>query len=226
MKKTILSIASIFLFTGSILFGASCTKETSINENDANGVINSALLTSQINSLPVESLSAAEIAGLVYLREEEKLARDVYYKLYEKYSARVFNNIYNSEITHTNTVLQLLNKYQIPDPVGANAIGVFKDTALQNLYNSLITKGNISLQNAYVVGATIEDVDLYDLKIKVAVVDNQDIKLVYDMLAKGSRNHMRAFYKNLLNTGMTYVPQYITQAELDAIINSPTETGF
>lgn len=59
---------------------------------------------------------------------------------------------------------------------------------MQNLYNSLITKGNISLQNAYVVGATIEDVDLYDLKIKVAVVD--------------------------------------TQAELDAIINSPTETGF
>ncbi|MFM1971506.1 MAG: hypothetical protein RL185_188, partial [Bacteroidota bacterium] len=36
----------------------------------------------------------------------------------------------------------------------------------------------------------------------------------------------RAFYKNLLYTGMTYVPQYITQAELDAIINSPTETGF
>ena len=97
---------------------------------------------------------------------------------------------------------------------------------MQNLYNSLITKGNISLQNAYVVGATIEDVDLYDLKIKVAVVDNQDNKLVYDMLAKGSRNHMRAFYKNLLYTGMTYVPQYITQAELDAIINSPTETGF
>ena len=226
MKKTILSFSSIFLFTGTVLFGASCTKETTVNENDANGVINSAALTSQINTLPTEPLSAAEIAGLIYLREEEKLARDVYYKLYEKYSARVFNNIYNSEITHTNSVLQLLNKYQIPDPVGANAIGIFKDTTLQNLYNSLIAKGNTSIQNAYIVGATIEDVDLYDLKIKSAGVDNQDIKLVYDMLAKGSRNHMRAFYKNLLNIGMTYTPQYITQAEFDAIINSPTETGF
>ncbi len=226
MKKTILSFATMFLLTGTVLFAASCKKETTINENDTNGVINGALLTSQINVLPKETLSNAEIEGLTYLREEEKLARDVYYKLYEKYSARVFNNIYNSEITHTNAVLQLLTKYALPDPVGSNAIGVFKDTALQNLYNSLIAKGNSSLQNAYLVGATIEDVDLYDIKIKAISVDNQDIKLVYDMLAKGSRNHMRAFYKNLLYTGMTYVPQYITQAEFDAIINSPTETGF
>lgn len=226
MKKTILSFATMFLLTGTVLFAASCKKETSINENDTNGVINGALLTSQINALPKETLSNAEIEGLTYLREEEKLARDVYYKLYEKYGVRVFNNIYNSEVTHTNAVLQLLTKYALPDPVGSNAIGVFKDTALQNLYNSLIAKGNTSLQDAYLVGATIEDVDLYDIKIKAISVDNQDIKLVYDMLAKGSRNHMRSFYKNLLNTGISYTPQFITKEELDAIINSPTETGF
>lgn len=226
MKKTILSFVNLFLLTGTVLFAASCTKETVINEKDTNGVINGALLTSQINALPKETLSIAEIEGLTYLREEEKLAGDVYYKLYERYGVKIFNNIYNSEITHTNAVFQLLTKYALTDPVGTNSIGVFKDTALQNLYNILIAKGNISLQNAYLVGATIEDVDLYDIKIKASTVDNQDIKLVYDMLAKGSRNHMRAFYKNLLNTGMTYVPQYITREEFDAIINTPTETGF
>ena len=226
MKKTSLSFTILLLLFGTVIFAASCKKETTINENDTNGVFNNALLTNQINALPKETLSAAEIAGLTYLREEEKLARDVYLKLYEKYGARIFSNIYNSEITHTNAVLQLLTKYQLTDPVGGNGVGIFTNTKLQNLYNTLITKGNLSLLNAYQVGATIEDVDLFDLKEKVVVIDNQDIKLVYDMLAKGSRNHMRAFYKNLVNIGSSYTPQYITQSEFDAIINSPTETGF
>jgi hypothetical protein len=226
MKKTILSFTSVFLFIGIGLFAASCTKETAIKENDTNGVFDTTLLISQINALPKETLSLAEKAGLTYLREEEKLARDVYFKLYEKYGVRIFNNIYNSEVTHTNAVYQLLTKYELQDPFGNNGVGVFTDQNLQNLYNTLIAKGNQSLLNAYQVGATIEDVDLFDIKEKMAVADNQDIKLVYEMLAKGSRNHMRAFYKNLVNIGGSYTPQYITQAEFDAIINSPTETGF
>ncbi len=226
MKKTILSFTSVFLFIGIGLFAASCTKETAVKENDTNGVFDTTLLISQINALPKETLSLAEKAGLTYLREEEKLARDVYFKLYEKYGVRVFNNIYNSEVTHTNSVYQLLTKYELQDPFGNNGVGVFTDQNLQNLYNTLIAKGNQSLLNAYQVGATIEDVDLFDIKEKMAVADNQDIRLVYEMLAKGSRNHMRAFYKNLVNIGGSYTPQYITQAEFDAIINSPTETGF
>jgi hypothetical protein len=89
-----------------------------------------------------------------------------------------------------------------------------------------VAQGNASVLDAYKVGATIEDLDIFDLKNALTTIDNQDIKLVYDMLTKGSRNHMRSFYKNILNVGSTYTPQYITQAEFDAIINSPMETGF
>ncbi|MDP3667796.1 MAG: DUF2202 domain-containing protein, partial [Sediminibacterium sp.] len=71
-----------------------------------------------------------------------------------------------------------------------------------------------------------EDLDIFDLKNALINIDNQDIRLVYDNLTKGSRNHMRSFYKNVLNVGGTYTPQYITQAEFDAIINSAMETGF
>ena len=46
------------------------------------------------------------------------------------------------------------------------------------------------------------------------------------MLAKGSRNHMRNYFSNLKSYGFTYVPQFITQYDLDAIINSPMERGF
>ena len=76
------------------------------------------------------------------------------------------------------------------------------------------------------MGATIEDLDIFDLTNALINIDNQDIRLVYDMLTKGSRNHMRSFYKNILNVGGTYIPQYITQAEFDAIINSAMETGY
>ena len=73
---------------------------------------------------------------------------------------------------------------------------------------------------------TIEDLDIFDLKNALLNNDNQDIKLVYDMLTKGSRNHIRSFYKNILSVGGSYSPQYITQAEFDAIINTAMETGF
>jgi hypothetical protein len=46
------------------------------------------------------------------------------------------------------------------------------------------------------------------------------------MLSKGSRNHMRSFYGNLKSLGFTYVPQFISQSELDVIINSAIERGF
>lgn len=123
-------------------------------------------------------------------------------------------------------VRMLLKKYGLTDPVGSNAVGVFNNTILQNLYSQLVVRGNTSILEAYKVGATIEDLDIFDLKTALINIDNQDIRLVYDNLTKGSRNHMRSFYKNILNVGGTYTPQYITQAEFDAIINSPMETRF
>jgi hypothetical protein len=124
------------------------------------------------------------------------------------------------------SVLLLLNKYSLIDPVGSNGVGIFVNTTLQTLYNQLVAQGNASVLEAYKVGATIEDLDIFDLKNTLISIDNQDIRLVYDNLTKGSRNHMRSFYKNILNVGGTYTPQYITQAEFDAIINSAMETGF
>jgi hypothetical protein len=206
---------------------ASCSKDEApfINSND-NANINLPNLQVQINSLPVETLSLAESGSLTFMREEEKLARDVYLTLYNKWQANIFTNISAGEQTHMDAVLQLLNKYNLPDPVGTNAVGVFTNTTLQNLYTQLVAQGSTSILDAYKVGATIEDLDIFDLQNALLNNDNQDIKLVFDMLTKGSRNHMRSFYKNILNVGGIYTPQYITQAEFDAIINSSMETGF
>jgi hypothetical protein len=146
--------------------------------------------------------------------------------MFNKYVLRIFENISVSEQTHTDAILQLLTKYAIKDPVGVNAVGVFTDPGLQALYTSLVNSGNVSILEAYKVGAIIEDLDLNDLKNDLLKVDNQDIILVYQMLSKGSRNHMRNFYSNLKSLGFIYIPQFITQSELDAIVNSAMERGF
>ena len=182
-------------------------------------------ITSQINDYPKESLSADEVLSLKWMREEEKLAHDVYITLFNKWGVNIFTNIANSEQTHTNAVLTLLNKYELIDPVGTNTVGVFKDTTLQNLYSQLVSQGNTSLSDAYNVGATIEDLDIFDLNNWITKVDNQDIKFVYQNLTKGSRNHMRSFYSQIINSGGIYAAQFISQAELDAITNSAKETG-
>lgn len=215
-------LLAVLLFTV-----ASCSKDdTPANNSNNNGNINAANLQAQITSLPTEPLNSAELTSLSFMREEEKLARDVYITLYNKWGVNIFTNISNSEQTHMDAILMLLSKYSLADPVSNNAVGVFNNVTLQNLYNQLVAQGNISVLDAYKVGATIEDLDIFDLKNALLNNDNQDIKLVYDMLTKRSRNHIRSFYKNILSVGGSYSPQYITQAEFDAIINTAMETGF
>lgn len=84
-----------------------------------------ALFAQEVAKLPKDALSPPEKEGLLYMREEEKLARDVYLFLGEKFNARAFLNIAESEQTHMAYVKVLLDKYGIPDPVGSNPRGVF-----------------------------------------------------------------------------------------------------
>ncbi|MBD3750447.1 MAG: DUF2202 domain-containing protein [Sphingobacteriales bacterium] len=210
--KTI-TIISVALAT--LLF--SCKKDEAATSNNN--------ITSTINAFPKESLSNEEISSLIWMREEEKLAYDVYITLYGQWNVKIFTNIASSEQTHTNSVLTLLNKYGISDPVKTNPVGVYSDTTIQKLYTQLTTQGKSSLLNAFIVGATIEDLDISDLNELITKVDNQDIKYVYENLNKGSRNHMRSFYSQITGAGGNYAAQFITQAEFEAIINSPKETG-
>lgn len=217
MKKYFISTAMTVTLFLSVIF-VSCSKDKD-NKNANNN------LNSQVNNLPSEPLNTDERTTLSFMREEEKLARDVYIFLYNKWALTIFNNISSSEQSHMNAIVQLLSKYTMTDPVGSNGYGIFSNPVLQNLYTQLTNQGSVSLLDALKAGATIEDLDIYDLTIALTKVDNQDITLVYNNLVKGSRNHLRSFYSNIINAGGTYTPQYITQAEFDAIINSPMETG-
>lgn len=167
-------------------------------------------------------LTPIETQDLVFLREEEKLARDVYLYAYDKYQHQVFYNISQSEQTHMDRVLTLLNTYGLQDPV-INERGSFSNPVLQQLYVELTAKVDISLIEALNVGATIEDLDINDLETFEANTTKVDILKVYSNLKCGSRNHMRSFNYQLDINGIEYIAQYISQDEFNEIIDSEHE---
>ncbi len=169
-------------------------------------------------------LSAAEQADLLFMREEEKLARDTYLTLYEKWNYSVFTNIAESEQSHMDAMLKLLKKYKLPDPVGNNGIGVFSDQTLQSLYNTLIAKGQVSGLEALKVGGLIEEKDMIDIKAAIERSQQDAIDAVYESLICGSRNHLRSFATNIQAlTSQPYVAQLLDPAEVSQILNSPME---
>jgi hypothetical protein len=131
---------------------------------------------------------------LLYLIEEEKLAHDVYQTLYDIYGARTFSNIQNSETRHQDSVLTLLRSRNIADP-RSSEVGVFHNTDLQALYDTLIARGRTSLGEAYAVSVLIEETDIADIDKTLDGLDpaQTDIKTVLDSLRRGSENHLRAF---------------------------------
>jgi len=173
---------------------------------------------------PQSSLSAVEKTDLLFMREEEKLARDVYLTLYEAWRLAVFSNIASSEQSHMDALLKLLRMYRLPDPAAGNAIGEFTNPTLQSLYDTLMEKGRLSALDALQVGGIIEETDMRDLVGAIDRSNNADIDATYENLLCGSRNHLRAFARNLESmTGQPYAAQVLPQDEVDAILNSPLE---
>jgi hypothetical protein len=143
------------------------------------------------------ALTAEQKAELVFVREEEKLARDVYLTMFDLWGKTIFSNISVSEQRHMDVVKNLLDKYGIPDPVGTNAVGVFTDPVIQGLYDQLIAKGSISLKDALDVGVIIEEMDIQDIQEMIPLYTQQDIINVLTNLLAGSNNHLAAFNKIL-----------------------------
>ena len=185
-------------------------------------------MVSEAQSLAVNAngLTDAEIEGLLYMREEEKLAHDVYVTLYDKWGMQLFDNIAGSELSHTNAVKALLDTYGIDDPATGAAVGVFANPTLQSLYDELVAAGAKSLADALKVGAAIEEIDILDLQQNLTGMTNTDLRQVYENLLKGSENHLRAFTSTFARqTGETYAPQYLSQAVYNAILSESVQNN-
>lgn len=151
---------------------------------------------------PTTPLSSQEEADLRFMREEEKLARDVYTALYAEWQLPVFNNIAAAEQTHMDAVKVLLDRYGPSDPAAGKAAGVFTDPALQALYDDLVAQGRASVEAAIAVGILIEETDIADLEDSLAQTAHADISLVYNNLLRASNNHLAAFERQAAGGGL------------------------
>jgi hypothetical protein len=164
------------------------------------------LLASAVGSplLAVEPLPAEVADALAYMREEEKLARDVYLHFAALYpvvepGSNIFTKIAKSEQRHTDAVLKLLDKYGVDDPVVSdegevNPPGIFTDDELQTLYDNLVANGEAGLAEALEVGVLIEHTDIGDIGDAIELsAAYPDIVQVYSNLLSGSYSHLSAF---------------------------------
>ncbi|GAA5342550.1 MAG: hypothetical protein canaca05_00430 [Anaerolineaceae bacterium] len=183
----------------------------------------SGAITTTNTSLP---LSPEEEATLLAMRVEEKLAHDVYATLYDLWNMPIFLNISQSESRHTASIAKLLSAYNIPDSVDDSQIGVFEDPEIQKLYTDLIAQGSVSLADAYVVGATIEEMDIIDLEEALTETDKADLVRVYSNLKNGSIHHLSAFSRAIENqTGTDYIPRLMTIEEYNQLTSSRGNRG-
>jgi hypothetical protein len=167
------------------------------------------------------SLTEEEKVGLLFMLEEEKLARDTYIYMNNLWSLNQFNNIKNSEQTHMDAIKTILDQNNIDYTILSE--GQFENENLQNLYNQFVIDGQVSSSNALQIGATIEDLDIVDLEDYINESTNQVLISTYQSLQCGSRNHLRSFVSAINTNESIYTPQFLTVEEYDNILNGSHE---
>lgn len=250
MFKKILGIGLLVVVVGALVFGAVKTtmaafedEEITVTDRGGNGNgngvetdglgygydgVNQGLSEDHLYAatplalIPAGELDQAETDALLFMWEEEKMARDVYTALAAVWTKPLFNNIAASEQTHMDAVQELLDRYGLATPSDGTA-GMFVNTDLQALYTSLVAQGQISELDAVKAGAAIEEIDILDLQERLAQTTQEDISQVFNSLLTGSYNHLNSFAANYWNiSGTVYVPQYMSQADYDVVVTSTT----
>ncbi|MHB9055157.1 MAG: DUF2202 domain-containing protein [Paludibacteraceae bacterium] len=223
--KTILKFLFLTAFITGILTGCGVKNNEITNE-----VIEAATLINAEESItdaslipPVDStinpglVTQNDINKMLFMREEEKLANNVYAFFNNKFKRRVFENIAKSEVQHQNAIIWLIELFKIEIP-GQTPAGVFSNEDLQALYNRII-QNSVTVVDAFKAGAYIEEHDILDLKKSLSETQNEYIKKVYTNLMNASCNHLRAFVANLRNYQINYVPAILSQEEFNEIIS-------
>jgi hypothetical protein len=138
-------------------------------------------------------LTQTEIDHILYLREEEKMARDVYLALADMWDCPIFTNISASEQRHMDAIERLIVRHGLTDPVTDDTPGALANPELQVMYSDLVSLGAVSLLDALNAGKAIEEQDIADLTVALSEVTAADVTRVFENLLRGSNNHLAAF---------------------------------
>lgn len=233
MKTNTRNLVISSLMVASIVLASSCQKDAmntanpqyaSVLDVQADGT--STVVEVNLKSAFIETavLTDSELASLLKMKEEEKLARDVYEVLYQKWGSQLFSNITVAENNHLNAIVLLLENYGATETTVGEA-GKFTNAEVQTLYNKLVASGTVSIEEAYKTGSLIEEMDIKDMTVALSGTTNENVIMVFENLYRGSRNHLRAFSRQLISFGIVFTPVYISQSDYDLIVNSTMEKG-
>lgn len=165
--------------------------------------------------LAAAKLTSSEAAHLRFIREEEKLARDIYNVLAEMWDLKIFVKIAESEQRHTDAVRLVIEKYAISDPAKATPPGVFSNEEVQKLYTILNERGKVSSLEALKIGALTEEKDISDINVAVKDTNKPDLLELYAYLKEGSSMHLRGFMGEIRKAGGDYMPQFLSIEEFE-----------
>jgi hypothetical protein len=171
----------------------------------------------QISGTSAATLSPREEEGVLFIWEEEKVARDLYKELYRETEQSIFMDLARSEQSHMDQAKTLIDKYDLKLPV-KDEPGVFSNSTLINLYNELLARGMQSQEDALKVAATFEEISIVDLERELKVADNDDMRVVFQGLLAGSRKHLRSYVMDLQDMNIEYTPQYMSPREFDEVV--------
>ncbi|RDH82482.1 MAG: hypothetical protein DIZ80_09335 [endosymbiont of Galathealinum brachiosum] len=237
IKNTYKFIPIILFFIPLLLVGCNSddpASQTGVSDN-----------TQDVTSLTTEGLDEIETSHLIFMREEEKLARDVYLRLAQLYPDQtIFNRIATrAEQTHTDTMRDKLDQFNVTDPNPDTndlpaSLGVFTGNEwgwyFQEKFLLLTSQAEISELDALYVGALIEELDMHDIAVCPQIMvdrgfsspcgltytDEEALRTAYSSLISGSESHLRAYVGKIeavIGIG-NYVAQYLSQDEVDIIL--------
>lgn len=190
--RLMLNIFSVAIL--SIIFFSCGEQVTSSYETSGNSEINKNAVTI------LGDLSPEEAEGILIMRQEEKVARDVYTNLGQTWNSNIFERIKLAEQNNMDALKVLIVRYNLIDPVINDEVGVFADPTFQQMFDNFVQQGRQSLTDAFIVGQTIEEDDIAALENQLSFVDNQDIIKVYTNLKAASERHLQAFLNHITSS--------------------------
>jgi hypothetical protein len=139
---------------------------------------------------------ADTVYALGYMRDELKLARDLYTALSGIWEWDVFKNTAKSKQSLMDAVSTLLRQYGIDKP--PDEAGRFVNADLQELYSYLIDQGKVSRNNAIDVAILIERTVIADLNDVFLQTTEKEVHKVLTLLMEGSEDHLHALNRYLV----------------------------
>ncbi len=176
-------------------------------------------LKAKLSQMPLGSLTEEEKSSVQSMMEYEKMVRDVYAIMYEKWQTQAFENLGKKASAAMAAIKLLLDRYNLENPVkDATKVGDFKNVTLQKMLNAMVSKGDKSLKDALEACAEAEEMNMAKIENALKTCDSADLKLVYETLLNETIQMLKSIVYTLSIEGVTYKPKYLPIGNFDKLM--------